>query len=177
MFIELQLYATAVLGDRWMACHGPYLQKGFGPQVRHILKINRSMVNHDRDVSTHFLCDRRSVHPQGCMAIKDSQSHLAALHKHRVCVISHVWLFATPWTVACHGCLCHGIFQARILEWVAISYFPDPGIELVSLESPALADRFFTTAQILCSGRSSVVCKDCRGLSSFFLSFSRLFLC
>ena len=48
------------------------------------------MVNHDRDVSTHFLCDRRSVHPQGCMAIKDSQSHLAALHKHRVCVISLV---------------------------------------------------------------------------------------
>ena len=36
----------------------------------------------------------------------------------------------------------HGIFQARILEWVAISYsedHPDPGIELTS---PALAGRF-----------------------------------
>ena len=75
------------------------------------------------------------------------------------------------------GAFAHGIFQARILEWVAISYFPDPGIELVSLESSALADRFFTTAQILCSGRSSVVCKNRRGPSSFFLSFSRVFLC
>ena len=42
-----------------------------------------------------------------------------------------------------------GIFQARILEWVAISCsrdLPDPGIELVSLASPALAGRFFTTS-------------------------------
>ena len=37
-----------------------------------------------------------------------------------------------------------GIFQARMLEWVAISFFRDlsnPGIEPVS----ALAGRFFTT--------------------------------
>ena len=41
-----------------------------------------------------------------------------------------------------------GIFQARILEQVAISYFrdlPDSGIEPMSLESPALAGRLFTT--------------------------------
>ena len=46
------------------------------------------------------------------------------------------------------GSSVHGIFQARILEWVAIFYFrdlPDPGMEPVSLVSPALADRFFTT--------------------------------
>ena len=46
------------------------------------------------------------------------------------------------------GSSVHGIFQARILEWVAISYsrdLPDPGMEPVSLVSPALADRFFTT--------------------------------
>ena len=37
----------------------------------------------------------------------------------------------------------HGILQARILEWVAISFsFPDPGIEPTSL---ALAGGFFTT--------------------------------
>ena len=39
----------------------------------------------------------------------------------------------------------HGIFLARILEWVAISFswdIPDPGIKPVS---PALAGRFFTT--------------------------------
>ena len=35
------------------------------------------------------------------------------------CSLSHVQLFATPWT---HWPFVHGIFQARILEWVAISY-------------------------------------------------------
>ena len=45
---------------------------------------------------------------------------------HSVCVcvcvfvpsLSYVWLFAGPWTV---GSSAHGIFQARILEWGAIS--------------------------------------------------------
>ena len=41
-----------------------------------------------------------------------------------------------------------GIFQVRILEWVVISYSrgsPDSGIKSMSLVSPALAGRFFTT--------------------------------
>ena len=41
------------------------------------------------------------------------------------CVLSHfsrVRLFVTLWTVArSWGCSVHGILQARILEWVAIS--------------------------------------------------------
>ena len=44
------------------------------------------------------------------------------------------------------GYSVHGIFQARILEWVAIfpspEDLPDPGIKPVS---PALAGIFFTT--------------------------------
>ena len=39
--------------------------------------------------------------------------------------LSHVWLFATPWTVAyqaVRSLSVHGIFQARVLEWVAISF-------------------------------------------------------
>ena len=46
------------------------------------------------------------------------------------------------------GSSVHGIFQARILEWVAISSSrdpPTPGIEPTSPVSPALAGRFFTT--------------------------------
>ena len=42
----------------------------------------------------------------------------------------------------------HGISQARILEWVATytpKDLPDPGIELRSLASPAMAGVFFTT--------------------------------
>ena len=44
-----------------------------------------------------------------------------------MCVYAHmlscVWLFLAPWTVAQQACFSvHGIFQARILEWVAISH-------------------------------------------------------
>ena len=62
--------------------------------------------------------------------------------------LSHVWLFANQWTVA--PCLlwpwdflgknievgCHALLQGD---------FPDPGIEHVFPECPALAGRFFTT--------------------------------
>ena len=54
--------------------------------------------------------------------------------------------FATPWTGRLPGSSVHGgTFQARILEWVAISFsrdLPNPGIEP---ESPALVSGFFTT--------------------------------
>ena len=46
------------------------------------------------------------------------------------------------------GSSVHGILQARILGWVAISSsrdLPDPGIEPASLMSPAQAGGFFTT--------------------------------
>ena len=47
------------------------------------------------------------------------------------------------------GFFVHGIFQARI--WSGLPFLPprdlpDPGIELMSLASPALAGRFFTIA-------------------------------
>ena len=68
------------------------------------------------------------------------------------CMLScfrHVWLFVTPWTVAQPDSSVHRILQARILEWVAMSFsrdLPDPGIKPMSLMSPALAGRFFTTS-------------------------------
>ena len=37
-------------------------------------------------------------------------------------MLSHVWLFVTPWTVALPGSSVNGILQARIPEWVAISF-------------------------------------------------------
>ena len=43
----------------------------------------------------------------------------------------------------------HGIFQAKVLGWVAfptLGDLPNPGIETMTLKSPALAGRFFTTA-------------------------------
>ena len=55
----------------------------------------------------------------------------------------------TPWTVAHQAPLTMGILQARILDWVPISYssdLPNPGIEPMSLASPPLAGGFFATA-------------------------------
>ena len=47
------------------------------------------------------------------------------------------------------GSSVHGILQARILEWVLYpppGDLPDPGIKPMSLISPALVGRFFTTS-------------------------------
>jgi len=57
--------------------------------------------------------------------------------------LSHVRLFCDPMDCSPQGSSVHGILQARILEWVAISFsrdLPDPGIIPVS---PALAGGFF----------------------------------
>ena len=46
--------------------------------------------------------------------------------------LSHVQLFATPWSVACQAPLFMGILQIRILEWVAMPSsrdLPNPGIK------------------------------------------------
>ena len=54
---------------------------------------------------------------------------------------------STSWTVA-HQAPVHGIFQARILEWVVISFSrgsSHPGVKLGSLASSSLVGRFFTT--------------------------------
>ena len=41
---------------------------------------------------------------------------------HQVKSLSHVRLFATPMDCSPPGSSIHGIFQARVLEWVAISF-------------------------------------------------------
>ena len=56
--------------------------------------------------------------------------------------------FCNPMDCSSPGFSVHGILQARILEWVAISYsgdLPNPGIEPMSLASPELAGRHFST--------------------------------
>ena len=60
-------------------------------------------------------------------------------------MLSHVQLFDDPMDYSLPGSSVHGISQARILEWVAISSpgdLPNLGVEPVS---PALAGEFFTT--------------------------------
>ena len=61
--------------------------------------------------------------------------------------LSHVRLFATPWTVAQQASLSMGL--PRQEYWSGLSFpsprdLPDPGIEPTFLVSPALAGGFFT---------------------------------
>ena len=63
-------------------------------------------------------------------------------------VISRVWFFATPWTVAHQAPL--SMEFSRQEHWSGLPFpppgdLPDPGIEPTSLLSPALAGRFITT--------------------------------
>ena len=64
-----------------------------------------------------------------------------------VYVLCHVWLFATPWTVAHQVLLSMGF--SRQEYWSGLPCpppgdLPEPGIKPASLTSPALAGKFFT---------------------------------
>ena len=67
----------------------------------------------------------------------------------RACLLGHVQLFATPRTVACQAPLCMGFCRQEC--WSGLPCLPpgdlsDPGVEPVSLTSPVLSGRFFTTS-------------------------------
>ena len=64
-------------------------------------------------------------------------------------VLSHVQLFATPWTVAHQAPLSMGFSRQEYWSGLLCPLpgdLPDPGIEPMSFMSPALAGRFFTTS-------------------------------
>ena len=52
-------------------------------------------------------------HPHAFSSYQESE-------KVKVKLLSHVQLFATLWACRLPGSSVHGIFQARVLEWVAI---------------------------------------------------------
>ena len=63
------------------------------------------------------------------------------------CHFSRVWLFATPWAVACQASLSMGFSRQEYWSGLLCSPpgdLPDPGIELTSLTSPVSAGGFFT---------------------------------
>ena len=70
----------------------------------------------------------------------------------RVCMLSHfshVWLFTTSGTVAHQAPLSVGFFRQEYWSGLPCpppGYLPNPGMKPVSLMSPALAGRFFTTS-------------------------------
>ena len=64
-------------------------------------------------------------------------------------MLSHLWLFATPWTVTRQAPLSMGVSKQEY--WSGLTFptpgdLPDPGIEPESLTSPSLVGRSFTTS-------------------------------
>ena len=64
--------------------------------------------------------------------------------KVKVKSLSHVRLFATPWTVAHQAPLSMGILQARILEWVAMPSSRGSSQPKDRTQVSLIAGRFFT---------------------------------
>ena len=74
---------------------------------------------------------------------------MSYLHECMLNCLSHVQLFATPWTVDHQAPLSMGFFTREY--WSGLPFpppgdLPDPGIEPVFLTSPALAGGFFTSS-------------------------------
>ena len=65
----------------------------------------------------------------------------------RLCcaVLSCVWLFVTPWTVACQALLSLGILQVRILEWVTMPFSKGSSQPMDQTQVSCIADRFLTS--------------------------------
>ena len=66
-------------------------------------------------------------------------------------LLSHVWFFATPWPIVHQAPLSMEFPRQEYwsgLPFAALGDLPDPGIEPVSLSSPALTGGFFTTYEI-----------------------------
>ena len=64
-------------------------------------------------------------------------------------LLSHVWFFATLWTIASKAPLSMGFSKQEYWSDLPCSSpgdLPDPGIELASLMSSAFGGRFFTTS-------------------------------
>ena len=60
----------------------------------------------------------------------------------------HVWLFETPWTIACQALLSMDVSRQECwsgLQFPTPGDLPDPGIDPGAVASPALAGGFFTT--------------------------------
>ena len=95
-----------------------------------------------------------------------------------VCSVTHSCLtLCDPMGCTLPDSSVHGIFQARILEWVIISYSKgssNPGIEPKCPVSLALADEFFTTVP---PGKLSIMFfqKSYYKLNEFILSATQCY--
>ena len=76
------------------------------------------------------------------------------------CLTQSCLTLCNPMDCSSPGSSVHGIFQARIMEWVAIFYFRGSSqlrIETMSPVSPALAGEFFTNCATWDAPQSSLL--------------------
>ena len=99
------------------------------------------------DIQFDFACNQ--IHQPFPTPIIESMGFTGFLMtsvKISCCLLAKLYLtLSNPMDCMPPGSSVHGFLQARILEWVAISFpgdLPNPGIKVAS---PALAGRFFTT--------------------------------
>ena len=99
-------------------------------------------------ISCPFWSGRRvTAMPKVCVRLLSSPSSYCLLPAYMLRHFSHARLFLTPWTVACHVSLSIGFSRQEywsMLPCPPAGDLPDPGVEPVSLVSPALAGGFFT---------------------------------
>ena len=109
---------------------------------------------------------------------------------------NHVQLFVTPWTIARQAPLSMEFSRQEYWRGLPFSTpgdLPSPGMEPMSLVSPLLADRFFTTVPLgssnyICSthlyfGSNDnhaqqllCVCRNCEQMYEIFCSLNEIFL-
>ena len=85
----------------------------------------------------------------GCKLGKEYSKAYLPHMQHVLSHFSHVWLFVTPWTIARQASMSMGFSRQEYWSGLPLSspgHLPSSGIEPVSLSSPALAGRFFTTS-------------------------------
>ena len=123
-------WAQPHAGSNWVANHTAFSNPWW------------SFPNRDFPQYSHAYNATYSNHP---IAIFQGSSNSMDVH---ACSVSRVPLFATPWTVAHQAPLSVGLFRQKYWSRLPFSFpgdLPDPGIELKSPASLALAGRFFTT--------------------------------
>ena len=96
-------------------------------------------------------------------------------------LLSRVRLFATPWTVAHQAPLSMGFFRQEYWSgwpFPLLGDLSDPGIKPLSLVSPTLAGRFFTTSSTWESQECGTFSKlACGSNSELHLAFLQCMIC
>ena len=132
---------------------GSFLHRIFRARIREWVAISFFTGSSWPRVQTCISCIGKSH--LGCPCLRGCSAVLSCF--------SPFWL-CDPWDYSWPGSSLHGIFQARIREWVAISFFTGSSWPMVQ-------------TCISCIGKSHLGCPWLRGCSAVLSCFSPFWLC